>query len=152
MTSPVGIARRNVVFRCIHNLHNVLRLRSGLMPDPEKVFKIERDGECVVVLPQGPALQFNHREVHLESNALYRVIDDPKLKNVIVDLSDVDYVDSVIISSILRCLTKMKQRRGKAVFCSASENMRELLKCIKFGKLWPEYQTRDEAVAAITAE
>ena len=59
------------------------------MPDPEKVFKIERDGECVVVLPQGPALQFNHREVHLESNALYRVIDDPKLKNVIVDLSPV---------------------------------------------------------------
>ena len=97
-------------------------------------------------------MHFNHKDVHLESNALYRAVDDRATKHVIVDLSDVDYVDSVIISSILRCLTKTKQKRGKAVFCCASENMRELLKCIKFGKLWPEFATREEAVQHLDSE
>ncbi|MFP6763197.1 MAG: STAS domain-containing protein [Planctomycetaceae bacterium] len=122
------------------------------MPDPETVFKIERADGVVVVRPQGPALHFNHNEVHLESNALYRAVDDPKFRHVLVDLSDVDYIDSVIISSVLRCLTKTKQKRGKAVFCCASENMRELLKCIKFGKLWPEFETRAQAVQFVLSD
>lgn len=121
------------------------------MPDPDKVFKLEREGKTLIVLPQGPALQFQHNEVHLESNALYRALDAPGMLNVIVDLSAVDYVDSVIISSILRCLTKCKQRRGKAVFCNASENMTELLKCIRLGKLWPSFDSRQEALEFVTA-
>ncbi len=122
------------------------------MADPEKVFKVERAGDTLVVLPQGPALHFQHHEVHVESNALYRVLDAPDMKNVIVDLCDVDYVDSVIISSILRCLTKTKQRRGKSVFCNASENMKELLKSIKLGKLWPNFSSREEALAFINGD
>jgi anti-sigma B factor antagonist len=122
------------------------------MADPEKVFKVERAGETLVVLPQGPALHFQHHEVHVESNALYRALDAPGMKNVVVDLSDVDYVDSVIISSILRCLTKTKQRRGKSVFCNASTNMQELLKSIKLGKLWPSFSSREEALAFIDGD
>jgi len=122
------------------------------MADPEKVFKVERVGETLVVLPQGPALHFQHHEVHVESNALYRALDTPGMKNVVVDLCDVDYVDSVIISSILRCLTKTKQRRGKSVFCNASENMKELLKSIKLGKLWPNFASREEALAFINGD
>lgn len=122
------------------------------MADPDKVFKVERDGDTLVVLPQGPALHFQHHEVHVESNALYRALDAPQMKNVIVDLSSVDYVDSVIISSILRCLTRTKQKRGKAVFCNASVNMKELLKSIKLGKLWPDFPSREDAMAFITAE
>ena len=122
------------------------------MADPDKVFQVEREGDTLIVQPQGPALQFQHHEVHLESNALYRVLDEPKMKNVIVDLSAVDYVDSVIISSILRCLTRTKQKRGKAVFCNASENMKELLKSIKLGKLWPDFPSREEALAFIAGQ
>ena len=78
-------------------------------------------------------------------------LDGPGMLNVIIDLQSVDYVDSVIISSLLRCLTKCKQRRGKSVFCNASENMTELLKCIRLGKLWPSYDSREEALAAVNA-
>jgi len=121
------------------------------MADPQKVFKVERTGGALIVLPQGPALHFQHNEVHVESSALYRCLDDRAIAHVIVDLSDVDYVDSVIISSILRCLTKVKQKRGKSVFCCASENMQELLKCIKLGKLWPSFETRNEALTFVAS-
>jgi anti-anti-sigma factor len=122
------------------------------MADPTIVFKVERIDSTLVVLPQGPALQFNNNEVHLETNALYRLLDERELRDVIVDLQSVDYVDSVIISSVLRCLTKTKQRRGKAVFCNASVNMTQLLKTIRIGKLWPSFDNRDDAIAAIAAE
>ena len=122
------------------------------MADPDKVFKVEREGDTLIVLPQGPALQFQHHEVHIESNTLYRALDAPQMKNVIVDLSTVDYVDSVIISSILRCLTRTKQKRGKAIFCNASENMKELLKSIKLGKLWPDFPTREDALAFVSGQ
>jgi anti-anti-sigma factor len=122
------------------------------MPDPTIVFQVERDGSTLIILPQGPALQFSHQEVHLETNALYRLLDERDLRNVVVDLHCVDYVDSVIISSILRCLTKTKQKRGKAFFCNASENMTQLLKTIKIGKLWPSFDTREDAVAAVIAD
>lgn len=121
------------------------------MSDPQKVFKLEREGNSLIVLPQGPALQFQHNEVHLESNAIHRALDDPGMLHVVIDLSCVDYVDSVIISSILRCLTKCKQRRGKSVFCNASENMAELLKCIRIGKLWPSFDSREEALQAVNS-
>lgn len=116
------------------------------MLDPQKVFKVERHGDVLVVLPQGPALDFRYQEVHLESNALYRVVDEPQLKHVVVDLGCVSFVDSVIISSILRVLTRVKQRGGKAVFCCGSENMQSILKCIKIGKLWPHFDTREQAI------
>lgn len=119
------------------------------MADPQKVFLVERLGNTLVVLPQGPALKFMHNEVHLESNSLLRAVEEPVFKNVIIDLHCVDYVDSLIISSVLRCLTKIKQRGGKSVFCCASENMKSLLKSIQFGRLWPEFTTRDEALAFI---
>lgn len=122
------------------------------MADPQKVFLVERLGDTLVVLPQGPALHFKHHEVHLESNALLRVVEEPTFKHVVIDLHCVDYVDSLVISSILRCLTKIKQRGGKSVFCAASENMRSLLKSIQFGRLWPEFSTRDEAFAFIAAQ
>lgn len=122
------------------------------MPDPSIVFKVERADSILIVLPQGPALHFSHNEVHLETNALFRMLDEPALRHVVVDLHCVDYVDSVIISSIMRCLTKTKQKRGKAVFCNASENMTSLLTTIKIGKLWPSFDSRDEALTAVVAE
>ncbi|MBW3542508.1 MAG: STAS domain-containing protein [Planctomycetes bacterium] len=119
------------------------------MPDPTVVFKVERAAPTLVVIPQGPALKFPYPEVHRESNDVFRLLDEPALKNVLIDLSAVDYVDSVIIGSIIRLLQKAKLKRGKACFCRASQQMYEILKSIKIGSLWPLFDTREEALAAM---
>ncbi|MBM84385.1 MAG: hypothetical protein CMJ78_27845 [Planctomycetaceae bacterium] len=122
------------------------------MSDPNTVFKIERGEGVLVVLPQGPALKFPYKQVHLESNALFRIVDEPQFRASIIDLSAVDYVDSVIISSILRVCTKTKQKGGQTVFCNATEAMESILKTIKIGKLWPLCKTRDDAVAMLASQ
>ncbi|HUG90814.1 MAG TPA: STAS domain-containing protein [Planctomycetaceae bacterium] len=122
------------------------------MSQPREVFEIERVEGTLVVVPRGPALNFRYPDVHRESNELFRMMDGPALKNVLIDLSAVDYIDSVIIGALIRLLQKARARRGQAVFCSASEPMQEILKSIKIGTLWPLYATRDEALAAIGSD
>tara|TARA_B100000029_G_scaffold414309_1_gene417682 strand:- start:130 stop:510 length:381 start_codon:yes stop_codon:yes gene_type:complete len=119
------------------------------MPDPSKVFKIARLSQTLVIVPQGATLNFQYNDVHLESNELYRIIDEPALKNVLVDLGAVTYIDSIIISSLLRVLTKSRQLGGIGVFCCASDDVKEVLKCIQIGRLWPLYETREEAIAEV---
>jgi hypothetical protein len=68
------------------------------MPDPSKVFKIARLPHTLVIVPQGATMNFQYTDVHLESNELFRIIDEPGLDNVLIDLGAVTYIDSIIIS------------------------------------------------------
>ncbi|MBQ15645.1 MAG: hypothetical protein CMJ65_00835 [Planctomycetaceae bacterium] len=119
------------------------------MPDPSKVFQIVRLANTLVVVPQGATMNFQYTDVHLESNELFRILDEPNIKNVLIDLGAVDYIDSIIISSLLRVLTKSRQLGGKGVFCCASDDVKEVLKCIQIGRLWPLFDTREEALAVV---
>jgi anti-anti-sigma factor len=94
-------------------------------------------------------MNFQYTDVHLESNELFRIIDEPELDNVLVDLGAVTYIDSIIISSLLRVLTKSRQSGGKGVFCCANDEVKEVLSCIQVGRLWPLFETRDEALAEV---
>ncbi|MFP6770414.1 MAG: STAS domain-containing protein [Planctomycetaceae bacterium] len=122
------------------------------MPDPSKVFQIVRLANTLVVVPQGATMNFQYTDVHLESNELFRILDEPNIKNVLIDLGAVDYIDSIIISSLLRVLTKSRQLGGKGVFCCASDDVKEVLKCIQIGRLWPLFDTREEALAVVENE
>ncbi len=120
-----------------------------MIRDPDTVYKVERLGDTLIVLPQGPTLNFKYQEVHLESNSLRQIVDDPHVVNAVIDLRDVNYLDSLIISSLLRVLTKTKRSGGAAVFCNGSDEMQAILECIKIGKLWPHYETREKALQSL---
>ncbi len=122
------------------------------MPDPSKVFKITRLPHTLVIVPQGATMNFQYTDVHLESNELFRIIDEPGLDNVLIDLGAVTYIDSIIISSLLRVLTKSRQLGGKGVFCCANDEVKEVLSCIQVGRLWPLFDTRDLALAEVEPE
>jgi anti-anti-sigma factor len=119
------------------------------MPQPREVFFIDRIDATLVVIPQGAGLNFRYPDVHRESNELFRMLDASDVRNVLIDLHAVDYIDSVIIGSLIRLLQKARNKRGKAVFCNASDSMQEILKCIKIGTLWPLYGSREEALASM---
>ena len=122
------------------------------MPDPSKVFKVARLPHTLVIVPQGATMNFQYTDVHLESNELFRIIDEPGLDNVLIDLGAVTYIDSIIISSLLRVLTKSRQLGGKGVFCCANDEVKEVLSCIQVGRLWPLFDTRDLALAEVEPE
>ncbi|VAX39281.1 hypothetical protein MNBD_PLANCTO02-2320 [hydrothermal vent metagenome] len=115
----------------------------------KKVFHSELVGKTLIVIPQGAAMDFPYQQVHIDSNATLRLLSDPSTKNVLIDLGDVEYLDSIIIGSLIRMLQKIKTTGGQAMFCSATEQMQEILKSIKIGSLWPLHPDREVALAAM---
>lgn len=120
------------------------------MTENLEIFEVEETPPNLVVVPQGSTLQFQYSNVQIESNKVLRMFDSPEIKNVVIDLSKVEYLDSIIIGAIIRLLQRARQMGGQAVFCSACENMQNILKCIKVGTLWPLYDTREAAIAALS--
>ncbi len=120
--------------------------------DPHKVFQIERLGNILVIIPQGPTLNFQYQDVHHEANSLYRIADEPQVQNILVDLSAVDYLDSIIIGAMVRLFQKPKNRGGQSVFCCGKPELLEVLKCIRVGSMWPHVETRDDAMKILSAE
>ncbi|QDT44794.1 STAS domain protein [Gimesia alba] len=114
-----------------------------------EIFGIEQAAPNLVVIPQGSTMQFQYSNVQVESNKVLRLFDAPEVKNVIIDLSEVNYLDSIIIGAIIRLLQRAKQTGGHAVFCNACDNMQNILKCIKVGTLWPLYDSREAAITAL---
>jgi anti-anti-sigma factor len=119
------------------------------MLGPTKVFQVVQDGDLVVVIPQGAARDFQYRQVHMEANAVLRLVSESKTRNVVVDLEKLDFVDSVMIESILRVLTVARKRGGCAGFCNVSDNLVAVLAAVRLGEVWQRFGTRAEAVATI---
>jgi anti-anti-sigma factor len=70
----------------------------------------------------------------------------------VFDLSKVDYVGSVFLSFLLRCHKRVKEHGSEVVVAGASAKARELLHMTALDTLWALYNTRKEAVAALTVD
>ena len=115
-----------------------------------EIFEVDLTPPNLIVVPQGSTLQFQYSNVQIESNKVLRLFDAPEIKNVIIDLNQVEYLDSILIGAIIRLLQRAKQSGGQAVFCQACENMQNILSCIKVGTLWPLYDSREQAITALS--
>tara|TARA_R110002111_G_scaffold177322_1_gene243371 strand:- start:2870 stop:3241 length:372 start_codon:yes stop_codon:yes gene_type:complete len=122
------------------------------MTEKLEIFEVEQTAPNLVVVPQGSTMQFQYSNVQVESNKVLRLFDNPELKNVVIDLAKVDYLDSIIIGAIIRLLQRARQTGGQAVFCNASDNMQNIMKCIKVGTLWPLFDSREEALTALSVK
>ena len=119
------------------------------MTNQHKVFKVMREGESLIVIPQGDTSAFRYVEVHNESNALYRLLDEPDLVNLVVDLGSVPIAGSVIIESIIRLGRKVSNKGGQAALCNASDAMLEVLQTMNLEKLFPIFRSREEALQSL---
>ena len=116
------------------------------MSTPHNVFRVETEGDTLIVVPQGDASGFRYNDVHIETNASLRLLDNPALKNLVVDLGSVQVLGSIIITSIIKLARKAQNVGGGAAFCNASQPMLEVLETMNFGRLWPYFPTREEAI------
>ncbi len=116
-----------------------------------KVFRLERDGNVLIVVPQGDAIGFRYNDVHQESNATLQVLDDATLQHVIIDFGCEQVLGSIILSVIIKICRKAGLKGGKAAFCNATPDMQEVLQTMNLVKLWKYHATRAEAVVAVRA-
>ncbi|MDH5655638.1 MAG: STAS domain-containing protein [Spirochaetia bacterium] len=71
---------------------------------------------------------------------------DKKEKNIVFDLSKVDFIDSSGLGSLVGCLRSVKGEGGDIVIVGLIEKVRVVFELIRLHQLFSIYETIDEAV------
>ena len=120
------------------------------LPDSHRAFHFERDGATLIVSLQGDCLNTEESALEREIDNLHKVLDEPAMKNVVVDIGSLPFFGSIIIGAIMALCTKALAGGGKAVLCDASEGMRDVIRIMKLDSVIPYFQTREEALQSLT--
>jgi anti-sigma B factor antagonist len=69
---------------------------------------------------------------------------------LVLDLSRTEFFGSSFIETLFRTSRKIQQANGKFALCGVRSYCREVLEITHLDRLWPIYDTRAEAVVALT--
>lgn len=100
-------------------------------------------------------------EIHLSGNLLHALNNDPFFEAVeasmdkygpnkaLLNLSDVDYINSTGIALVVRLHTKFANKKGKMVICSPSETVNRLFEVTKLSGVLHIHENREAAVTQL---
>jgi anti-anti-sigma factor len=112
--------------------------------------RIERHGDIAIIVPASEVESMQWELIEQAAEIVLSPLKRDPAAGVIVDLSQVSYFGSVFLSLLLRCHKLVKQQGGEIVLCGASERARELLRLTALDTIWAIYDTRDQAVKALS--
>ncbi len=115
-------------------------------------FNIERHGEVAVVTPSAKVEEMHETMIEQAARLVIQSLRQDPPEGIVVDLSQVNYFGSVFVSFLLRCHALAKRQGSEIVLAGASEPARELLKLLDLETLWAIYDSRQEAVEALSGD
>ncbi len=68
---------------------------------------------------------------------------------IVLDMAQVETIDSFFIQFLIRVWKLVKKRGGQLVLASLNEQGLDVLRRSKIDSLWQRYATRDEAIEAL---
>ncbi|HUG91664.1 MAG TPA: STAS domain-containing protein [Planctomycetaceae bacterium] len=114
-----------------------------------QIFPHERRGATLVVRPRGDSLGVQELDLKREIDALHKLIDDPRVTGLLVDVGQAPYFSSIVLGAVLAMCQKIRGRGGRAAFCNASPGMLDIMQIMKLDSVLPYYATCEEALAAL---
>jgi anti-anti-sigma factor len=119
--------------------------------DATQEFQIERHGEIALVTPSAKVEEMHETMIEQAAKLVVQSLRNDPPAGIVVDLSQVNYFGSVFVSFLLRCHSLAKRHGSEIVLAGPSEPARELLKLLDLETLWAIYDTRQEAIDALSA-
>ncbi len=83
----------------------------------------------------------NSRDFKERMNALL-----PGVKHLLLDLSQVQFIDSTGLAALLTCLKQLSVCSGDMKICSITSPVRALFELVKMGRIVEILKTRDDAL------
>jgi anti-sigma B factor antagonist len=78
---------------------------------------------------------------------LLKVLDEAR-QTVVVDLTDVPYMDSSGVASLVKLLSRAKTQNKKVALAGLTDRVRSILEITRLNKVFDVYDTPDEALNA----
>lgn len=116
----------------------------------EQSFRIERHGEIAVVIPSPKVEEMHEALIDQAARLVVTSLREDPPAGIVIDLTQVNYFGSVFVSFLLRCHLVAKKLGSEIVIAGASEPARELLHLLELETLWAIYDTRNEAIEALS--
>ena len=113
-------------------------------------FQVKRHGDVAVIVPSPEVEQLPESLIQPAAQMVLAPLKDDPPSNLIVDLAGVRYFGSAFITFLLRCHLLTRQRGSELVLSGVNPRIRELLKTTALDTLWALYDTRQEALEALT--
>ncbi len=97
----------------------------------------------------GPSI--GQRETPILKDMLLQAIDGygAGLRNVVLDVSGITFMNSSGLGMLVECRTRAAAQKAKVVLFGASDQLRDLLKMVKFDRLFPLTKNADELAKAM---
>lgn len=113
-------------------------------------FQIERRGDAAVITPSAEIENMPENLIDQAAKIVLAPLKENPPGGLIVDLSRVNYFGSVFISFLLQCHLLVKKQGSELILTGVSDKARELLRVMSLDTLWAIYESRDEALAALS--
>jgi anti-anti-sigma factor len=114
--------------------------------------QIERHGDIAIITPSPEVEKMPENLMEQAAQMVLAPLRADPPAGLIFDLSKVDYVGSVFLSFLLRCHKRVKEHGSDVVVAGASSKARELLHMTALDTLWALYDTRSEALDALSGD
>lgn len=79
-------------------------------------------------------------------NLLVSLIEEKKIKKILIDMSNVEFADSSFLGSIVSGLKKISQNNGDIKICGLQPPVDEMFKLTRLFKVFDIFEGRDEAI------
>jgi anti-anti-sigma factor len=124
----------------------------AVQPTQNQSIKIERHRDIALITPSPEVERMPENMMEQAAQLVLAPLRADPPAGLIFDLSQVDYVGSVFLSFLLRCHKRVKEHGSEVVVAGASPRARELLHMTALDTLWALYDTRAEALAALSGD
>lgn len=119
-------------------------------PLANEYFQVKRHGDVAVIVPSPEVEQLPDNLLQPAAAMVLAPLKDDPPSNLIVDLAGVRYFGSAFITFLLQCHARVKPRGSELVLAGVNPRIRELLRTTALDTLWALYDTRQEAVEALS--
>ncbi len=127
-------------------------MAAAAAPLANEYFQIKRHGDVAVVVPSPEIEQLPENLLQPAATMVLSALKDDPPGNLIVDLSAVRFFGSSFITFLLRCHPLATQQGSELVLAGVNPRIRELLKTTALDTIWALYDSRQEALDALSAD
>ena len=94
----------------------------------------------------------DHASIKEIGDELNRLTADESAQCLLFDMTDVEFLSSAVLNRLIVLDKQLKNVGGQIAFCSLRPPIQEVFAITKLNNLFPLYELRSEAVAALTAK
>ena len=114
-----------------------------------QIFSREVYGNTLVLNPIIHLGSIHEPEIAHETADLLDLLKQNPSTSLVIDLGLGDYLGTAILGAVVKLWKRVSQTGGRLALCNVSGNVREVLRVTKLQTVWPIYDNRDQALAAL---